>query len=477
LISLNLFANHTAKEWTFASDICNASKPANKYHYCLLLILGVLQLCNWVNMPVSFLSPAQRNNYGRYPDNLSPELIANNFFLDDQDGEWITRKRGDSSRLGYALQLITVRFLGTFLTDLTGVPQVLINRIASQLNIADPKSCLSSYQISEQRWRHTVEIRARYGYRAFAEKGNRFRLGRRLCALCWTGTDRPGVLFNHALVWLCTHKILLPGVSVLERFIAEIRSRMESRLWKMLTADLTNEQKANLNQLLVKNDKEHQSLLDKLRKGPVRVSGPALVKALQRVEMARSISVKLPSTIPSCRIATLARFANTAKITAISRLPLERKMATLVAFAHHLEVSSQDDALDVLSMVLRYLFSSAKQENTKTRMRTIKDLDRAATTMVDACKLLLNPDIPDHEIRDKIYTAVGYDKIVHAVDNADALIQPPDNVFYRELEHKKNTVSRFLPTLLRVINFNSNQAGKSVIQSLAWLKHVNQQTT
>jgi hypothetical protein len=54
--------------------------------YSLLLRnLGVLQqsLCYWIiNMPVSFLSPAQRDNYGRYPDNLSPELIANHFFLD-----------------------------------------------------------------------------------------------------------------------------------------------------------------------------------------------------------------------------------------------------------------------------------------------------------------------------------------------------------------------------------------------------------
>jgi TnpA family transposase len=422
-------------------------------------------------MPVSFLSPAQRNNYGRYPDNLSQDIIDNHFFLDDQDCEWIARKRGDFSRLGYALQLATVRFLGTFLTDLADVPQAVIERIAFQINITDFKGCLSAYQVSEQRWRHTVEIRERYGYRTFTEKGSRFRLGRILCALCWTGTDRPGVLFHHALVWLCTNKILLPGVTVLERFIAEIRARMESRLWKMLTESLSSDQQERLNQLLVTGDDEHQSLLDKLRKGPVRVSVPSLVQSLKRVEIARSISIKLPlSRIPSCRIATLARFANTAKITAIRRLPLGRKMATLVAFSHHLEASSQDDSLDVLGTVLRDLFSRAKQTNNKIRLRTIKDLDQAAATLVDACKLLLDLDLSDHEIRDKIYTAVGYEKLSHAVDNVSALIQPPDNVFYQELEKKKNTVKRFLTTFLRVISFDSNQAGKPVIQSLAWLK-------
>jgi len=422
-------------------------------------------------MPVSFLSPAQHNNYGCCPDDLSQNLIDNHFFLDDQDREWIAGKRRDFSRLGYALQLATVRFLGTFLTDITDVPPSVIERIASQINITDYKNCLTAYQNSEQRWRHTVEIRSRNGYREFTEKGIRFRLGRRLCALCWTGTDRPGALFDQALAWLYTNKILLPGVTVLERFIAEIRSRMESKLLRMLVKDLTNDQQNRLNQLLVTNDDEHQSLLDKLRKGPVRVSVPSLVKSLQRIEMARDISVTISfSRIPSCRIEKLARFANTAKITAISRLPFERKMATLVAFAHSLEASAQDDALDVLCMLLRDLFSSAKQNNNKARLRTLKDLDLAAATLVDACKLLLNSDLSDHEIRDKIYTTVGYDRLIHAVHDVSSLIQPPDNVFYQELEQKKTTVKRFLSTLLRVISFDANQAGKSVIQSLTWLK-------
>ncbi|CZN68529.1 Uncharacterised protein [Legionella pneumophila] len=59
-------------------------------------------------------------------------------------------------------------------------------------------------------------------------------------------------------------------------------------------------------------------------------------------------------------------------------------MATLVAFANHFESDSQDDSLDVLSMVLRDLFSKAKQENKNTRLRTLKDLDQATATLVDA---------------------------------------------------------------------------------------------
>lgn len=99
---------------------------------------------------------------------------------------------------------------------------------------------------------------------------------------------------------------------------------MESRLWRMLIKNLKRITTGKLNDLLVVEDDEHLSLLDKLRKGPVSISSTALVQALKRVESARNISVELPLyRIPACKIATLARFANTAKITAINRLPFE----------------------------------------------------------------------------------------------------------------------------------------------------------
>src|SRR5689334_4660694 len=73
---------------------------------------------------------------------------------------------------------------------------------------------------------------------------------RSLCAMCWTGTDRPSVLFDHANTWLIEHKVLLPGVTILERFIAEIRSRMEIRLWALLGQSVNADQRSKLENLL-----------------------------------------------------------------------------------------------------------------------------------------------------------------------------------------------------------------------------------
>lgn len=422
-------------------------------------------------MPVDFLSPAHRENYGRYPNDLTPEFIANYFFLDDKDLEWIGNKRGQFSRLGYALQLTTARFVGTFYSDLTEIPDKIIERVATQINVNDIQNCLQRYQQSEQRWRHTAEIRVRYGFKEFNEKGIRFKLGRWLYALFWTGTDRSGLLFEQTVLWLINNKVLLPGITTVERFIAEIRSRMDTRLWQSLIKNLTDDQTEKLNNLLLVADKQRQSLLDILRKGPVRASSKTLVKALKRIETARELSIELPKRIPEGRISVLSRFANTAKTTAIGRLSYERKMATLVAFVHYFEATTQDDALDILSIVLSELFSKAKRTNHKKRLRTIKDLDFAASTLIDACKVVLDNNLADQEVRSRIFNTVGYEELIAAVTEANALIQPPDDVFYRELEDKEQTIKNFLPALLRVIHFDGNEAGKPIIQALDWLKN------
>ena len=117
--------------------------------------------------------------------------------------------------------------------------------------------------------REGEQIQESYGFSDFLAEGYaRFRLARWLYALCWTGTDRPSALFDRAIAWLITHKILLPGVTVLERHIVRIRTRAQERVWLRLTQAVSAETKAKLEALLTVPEEGHVSMLDRLRKGP-----------------------------------------------------------------------------------------------------------------------------------------------------------------------------------------------------------------
>jgi hypothetical protein len=264
-------------------------------------------------MPVNFLTPAQRQNFGRFVGTPPADDLARYFHLDDADLALIAQKRGVHNRLGFALQLTTVRFLGTFLENPLDVPAAVLSFLSRQLAISLPDH-LDSYSEGRQRQLHAAEIRTRYGYRDFADREVGFRLARWLYSLCWTGTERPGVLFERATDWLLSYKVLLPGASLLERFVAKVQRRVEELLWRLLGQGITAEQKLQLDQLLSVPSGSRTSPLDQLRSGPVTVSGPSLVRALQRVKAVRDLGLAKPiaAAIPPSRLALLARFAASA---------------------------------------------------------------------------------------------------------------------------------------------------------------------
>jgi TnpA family transposase len=84
--------------------------------------------------------------------------------------------------------------------------------------------------------------------------------------------------------------------------------------------------------------------------------------------------------------------------------------------------------------------------------------------------MLLDPDLPAGELRGRVYAAVGHDELTRALNDVRSLVRPPDDVFYSELAAKQATVTRFLPTLLRVIQFDANPAAQPLLRALEWLR-------
>lgn len=421
-------------------------------------------------MPIQFLTLEQRHNYGRYVGQPSRDELTQFFYLDDADRAVLSSKRGEHNRLGFALQLTTARFLGTFLEDPLDVPTIVVRKLARQLGIENLES-LVEYRESDQRWLHAAEIKAMYGFRDWTEPSVGFRLSRWLYSLCWTGTEQPGVLFDRATTWMLAHKVILPGVTSLERFVSRLRGRVERRLWSLLTREITDSQRTSLEDLLKVSPEGRSSWLDKLRSGPVRVSGRSLVRTIRRLQVVRELQIELPqSGIPPSRLAKLARFAGTAKVTAISRLPEERRLATLVAFIHCLEATVHDDVIEVLDMLLHDFFTDAAKADRKARLREIKDLDRSAALLASALKVVLDLKVEENSLRRKIFSQSPHSVLTDAVAKVEELVRPPDDVYYSELAARYRAVRTFLPTLLKHIKFGANPVGKAVVAGLEWLR-------
>jgi TnpA family transposase len=424
-------------------------------------------------MPVDFLSEEQQRRYGRYAGEPTPAQLERYFHLDEKDHDLIARCRSDHTRLGFAVQLATVRFLGTFLPNPAEVPPGVVAYLARQLGITETEG-LRRYATGEKRWDHAAEIRRHYGYRDFHDGTEAVALTRWLANRAWISAERPGVLFDLATARLIDRKVLLPGVTVLARLVAQVRDKAASRLWRTLARTLKPRQAARLETLLVADERSRQSPLERLRRAPTRVSVAGLVEALERLQEIRALGVSHIdlSAVPPVRVQVLARYAAAARAQAIARMSPPRRHATLLAFAQVEEVTALDDVLDLLDQLITAMLARVEHAGQQRRLRTLKDLDRAALLLRRACLVVLDPGCADRHVRDSVFAQVPRDQLTQAVAQVADLVGPPDDHYYEDLRSRYSRVRQFLPALLDAVEFMATGASRPVIEAIHFLKSI-----
>ncbi|OMH27556.1 Tn3 family transposase [Motiliproteus sp. MSK22-1] len=421
-------------------------------------------------MPVDFLTSEQKASYGQFPGEPNDLQLARYFHLDETDLAFINNRRGDQNRFGVALQLGCVRFLGTFLSDLSRVPVNVQLFVARQLDITDVVILSTYAQRETTRREHNALIRSQYRYREFTWPWS-FRLNRLLYTRSWISNDRPSLLFDLATAWLIQHKILLPGASTLTRLISEVRERATNRLWLRLSALPTPEQATRLEALLQVPDGSRTSNFDRYRKGPVTISGPSFNDAVVRYLELKAFGIQeLDFTgIPPVRFKNLARHAGMISMHKISRMPKNKRTAILVAFTRAYETIALDEALDVLDLLITYIAAEAKKLGQKKRLRTLKDLDRSALALAKVCALILNENMQGEQLRSEIFAKIPRNRLAESIATVHELARPYDDNFQDEMVEQYGRVRRFLPKLLCDIEFKAAPAGKATLEAHRYL--------
>ncbi len=421
-------------------------------------------------MPVDFLTSEQKTSYGQFSGEPNEVQLARYFHLDEADLAFINNRRGDQNRFGVALQVGCIRFLGTFLSDLSMVPVNAQWFVARQLGIIDV-AILSNYAKRETtRREHAALIRNQYRYREFTWPWS-FRLSRLLYTRSWISNERPSLLFDLATGWLIQHKILLPGASTLTRLISEVRERATNRLWQRLSALPTQAQIAELETLLQVSEGSRTSRFDRYRKGPVTISGPAFNVAIDRYLELKSFGMgTLDFTgIPPVRFKNIARHAGMISMHKIARMPESKRTAILVAFAKAYEIIAFDEALDVLDLLITDIAGEAKKLGQKKRLRTLKDLDKSALALAEVCALILNESMQDELLRPAIFDRMPREKLAKSIATVHELARPSDDSFQDEMVEQYGRVRRFLPKLLHDIEFKAAPSGEPTLEAHQYL--------
>ncbi|GAA5065178.1 TnpA family transposase [Thermocatellispora tengchongensis] len=368
------------------------------------------------------------------------------FFLDDEDRAQVAQRRGQHMRLGFALQLVTVRWLGTFLEDPLDVPGVVLEFMAEQLEVEDPSQVKRYAERRETPFDHQRDIRRAYGWKDFTDVDGEFAAW--VTARSWTSGDGPKAIFTDGIGWLRERKVLLPGVTTLARLVAKIRDDTTKRLWGVLEGLLTGGQRSDIESL----------------------------------ELA---GLGAEALVPPRRLGELAKYGMRADASALRRHPDGRRLATLLATVRHLEGKSVDDTLELLDLLMATeLVNKAQNASDKEKVRKHPKLAKSAARLAVAVEALFESDGwggPDEEVRvaevwEAIETVISRADLRAALVLVNESVPPADAAdpddWRAELLGRYTTVSGFLKVLPEVIEFGANAEGTPVLEAMKALPDV-----
>ncbi|WP_248761245.1 Tn3 family transposase [Pseudarthrobacter sp. SSS035] len=432
-------------------------------------------------MAGEYLTAAEEAAYGRYaleaPDR---SVLERFFFLDDFDHQLVAKRRGDYNRLGFGLQLVTVRHLGAFLDDPLDVPTAVVDFVAGQVGVADPSSVKRYMERKQTRFEHQWEIAEVCGFVTYASM--EAELLEWVDQQAWTSDTGPKTLFYAAVAWLRGHRVLLPGVSTLRDQVAGVRKKAESRLHDALAALVTREQAAALDRLLLVSGQERRSQLDLWRHPPRRdPSGRSMMKALDRISEIAALGlgeIDVGGTgVSKRRILQLARSGMNEKAPKLARHPVNLRTATLLATLQWLETRATDDALELFdALMANELFGRAAKSENKDTVKRYPRVVKDAALVKSVVEVLfeaeeLGENIPLGMVWEMIEKAVGSRAKIRAAVAGLAQIAPPplagaDGAWRATVLARYNSVRGFVRMLCQSIPFGATTDAQRVLDAM-----------
>jgi len=162
------------------------------------------------------LKPQQRELLSVIPEDLSEREIARYFTLSADDLVVIRQQHGQPNRLGFALQLCTLRFPGRPLHELPSIPLSMLAYVAEQVHV--PIKAFAAYaKRRNTTYEHLDKIRRLFGYQTYNWSAL-LSTARVLFPLALESDNR-FILVEAALQTLRQNRIIVPSIRQLERLV------------------------------------------------------------------------------------------------------------------------------------------------------------------------------------------------------------------------------------------------------------------
>lgn len=231
-----------------------------------------------MSAPEILLTEEQRLEFTQISQNISEYDIAQYYTFSEYDIEIINCHRRDYNRLGFAVQLGVLRHIGWPLSNIDIIPEEVLEYIAEQIKV-DPKEFTFYAQRENTRRDHLDEIRDLYGYKSFTEEHSQYLL--QILMSYAMENDNVINLIKIAIEALRKKKIVLPGITTIEKIVSEVRIKADETVITLINERLTDKQRYNLDILLHAQSEDSKTKLGWLREYPGNPSPKAFTSIIE----------------------------------------------------------------------------------------------------------------------------------------------------------------------------------------------------
>ncbi|MDJ0799663.1 MAG: Tn3 family transposase [Calothrix sp. MO_167.B12] len=422
-------------------------------------------------MPGQFLTQAEREKLSSFPPHPTEDDIIIFFGLTASDLNLINKRSGDYNRLGYALQLGTLRYLGFVPDDLQAAPFSIVNYLAQQLQV-NP-SCLVLYGKREKtRTNQLQQIQAHLGWRKSTQ----------IDMLLWENWlleramehDRPLLLFQLICDKLRTENIVRPGVTTLERMVINARSKANLETFNRIQFLLTTSTKLFLDSLLERDDNMGKIPITWLRLHATTNSPNSILNALSKLTFLAQHDVtnwNLSSLNPN-RLKFLAQLGKKSSNQALKKINQERRYPILVAFVFQIFEEVTDETMDLYIHCLGDIDARARRDLKEFHLHEAKSTNEKVRLLKELGQVILDEGIKNEEVRASIYQKITPEKLQAVIEDCQRLIRPNDDNHFDFLANRYGYIRRFAPVFFAVFTFNSHQSSGSLIKAIKLLREL-----
>ena len=416
------------------------------------------------------LSSSQREALEAIP--VDRAGLIEHYVLSDQDLSLIRRRRGAQNRLGIAVQLAILRYPGRALLPNETPPQELLTFLSRQLDLS-PAAWASYAERDETRREHLAELQAHYGLRSFG-------IGQYRSLAAWLiptalQTNRGVVLVRAGIDELRRRSVVVPRLAVMERLCAEVIVRSERQLFEILTTDLNDGQRSELDAILKLRGSSKVSTLTWLRSPPGAPTAQSILLHIERLQHIRSLELRsdLSQLIHQNRLLQLAREGATTTVQHLARFDDPRRYGTLVAVLLEASSTLTDEILDLHDRFVGSIFNKARRRRDEAFQSSGKAINEKVRLYARIGQALLAAKEHGADPFAAIEKIVSWVEFARTVSEAEQLAQPEDFDFLGLISNGFPQMRRYTPAMLEIFEFRAAPPAQPLLEVIDILRAMN----